>query len=393
MLSLRLEYEYMKDEIDSAIRRCLEHQHWIFGPEVGQLEDTISSYLGVKHCIGVSSGTEALVLSLRALSIKTKGKEYFDRSDGIITTPLTFTATADAILRAGATPVFIDIDPDTYNIDPVKIREYLNSHDGGSASGNVVGIIPVHLYGRPCDMDEIMGIAQTYNLFVVEDAAQAFGGMWDNKKLGSLGTCGAFSFFPSKNLGGFGDGGMVSTNDDEIADIIRMLLKHGGTDKYNAKHIGYNARIDTLQAAVVLAKFKYIDTLNEKRRAIAQLYNAALYDLSCLTLSAAKLSAENGDYHVYNQYTIMVKDGKRDQLQAYLKKNNISSMVYYPRPLHRMEVFKNFAAEAFSIPIHAEDACDSVLSLPIEPLQRQEDTLYIAEQARKFDTYISTINP
>ncbi|MEO5360095.1 MAG: DegT/DnrJ/EryC1/StrS family aminotransferase [Nitrospirota bacterium] len=383
--NLRLEYQYMKDEIDTAIGRCLEHQQWILGPETGELESAISTYLGVKHCIGVSSGTEALVLSLRALAIKTTGREYFDKSDGIITTPFTFTATGDAILRAGATPVFIDIDPDTYNIDPVKIREYLDSREGSLNAGElaVVGIVPVHLYGRPCDMDAIMGIAESCNLFVVEDAAQSFGGLWADKKLGALGTCGTFSFFPSKNLAGFGDGGMVSTNDDEIAGLVRMLSKHGGVDKYNAGHIGYNARIDTLQAAIVLAKFKYIDALNTKRRDIAKLYNSHLEGVNGLNVTGANPAGEDHRcYHVYNQYTIWVS--KRDALQAYLKEFNISSMVYYPRTLHKMDVFINSKAKVFGSLVHAEQACCSVLSLPAEPMQEEDDTRFVIDKVRDF---------
>src|SRR3990167_6992294 len=183
MLDLQLEYQYMKVDIDAAIKKCLEHQKWILGPEVEELENKIAKYLDVKHCIGVSSGTEALVLSLRALAIKLKDKEYFDKTEEIITTPFTFTATGDAILRAGATPVFVDIVPSTYNLDPAKIKEYLISH----TSSRVVGIIPVHLYGQACSMDEIIEIAKEYNLFVLEDVAQSFGGMWKDKKLGVLG--------------------------------------------------------------------------------------------------------------------------------------------------------------------------------------------------------------
>jgi dTDP-4-amino-4,6-dideoxygalactose transaminase len=326
MLDLKAEYEYMKEDIDSAIRKCLEHQKWILGPQVKELEDKVAEYLGVKHCIGVSSGGDALVLSLRALAIKLKGHEYFDRTDLIITTPFTFTATGDAILRAGATPLFVDIDPATYNIDPSKIRECLSVGPSPLAIslGNVIGILPVHLYGQSCQMDEIMDIAKEHNLFVVEDVAQAFGGMWNGstgspQKLGSIGTSGAFSFFPSKNLGGFGDGGMVSTNDDEIAELVRMLLKHGGKDKYNVDHIGYNARLDTLQAAILLAKFKYVDEFNERRRKIAEIYNEGLRDISDLSLPITHHASCIPDvYHVYHQYTIRVKNGKRDSLSTFL---------------------------------------------------------------------------
>lgn len=372
MLDLKLEYEHMKNDIDAAIRKCLEHQKWILGPEVKELEDTIAKYLGVRHCIGASSGTEALVLSLRALAIKTRGQEYFDKTDEIITTPFTFTATGDAILRSGATPVFVDIDSNTYNIDPKQIKKYLTQN-----SGNVVGLLPVHLYGQPCQMDEIMNIAKQFDLFIVEDVAQAFGGKWKDKKLGSIGTTGCFSFFPSKNLGGFGDGGMVSTDDNELAELMRMLLKHGGKDKYNVDHIGYNARLDTLQAAIILAKFKYIDEFNEKRRAIADIYNKELVGINGLVLpNSDKL------YHVYHQYTVRIKE--REKLQAYLKGKGVSTMVYYPFPLHKMRVFNEGRSKSFGSLTNAEQASTSVLSLPIEPLQEKDTVEYIIEAVKEF---------
>jgi dTDP-4-amino-4,6-dideoxygalactose transaminase len=373
MLDLRLEYEYMKDEIDSALRRCLEHQRWILGPDVKELEEKIASYIGIKHCIGVSSGTDALVLSLRAFAIKIKGQEYFDKADLIITTPFTFTATGDAILRAGATPVFVDIDPVTYNIDTQKIRKYLSSESGGKT----VGIIPVHLYGQSCDMDGIMEIAKQYGLFVLEDVAQAFGGMWKGRRLGSIGTAGAFSFFPSKNLGGFGDGGMVATDDEETAGLIRMLLKHGGKDKYNVEHIGYNARLDTLQAAVLLAKFKYIDEFNNRRREIASKYDVLVGDIKAVSLPDALPDA----HHVYHQYTIRVQNGKRGDLQAYLKDKGIGTMVYYPIALHKMRVFDGRCIADGGLS-ESEKAVAEVLSLPVEPLMKTEDVEYVAGEIR-----------
>lgn len=374
MLDLRLEYEYMKEDIDAAIRRCLEHQQWILGPEVRELEEKVCQYLKVRHAIGVSSGTDALVLALRALAIKVKGREYFDEADEIITTPFTFTASGDACLRVRACPVFVDIDAQTYNIDLAKIREYLKTE-----GSKVVGIVPVHLYGQPCDMERIMAIAQEYNLFVVEDAAQAFGGRFKNHYLGAIGTAGAFSFFPSKNLGGFGDGGMVVTNDDEIAELVRMLLKHGGKDKYDACHIGYNARLDTLQAAVLLAKIKYIEEFNERRRKIAQFYNSKLWDVKGIVLPHHPSNA----YHVYHQYTIRVLDGKRDELRKYLKERGIETMVYYPLPLPKMRVFKDRMKEGGDLK-EAERATREVLSLPIEPLASEEDLLLIVKSIREF---------
>lgn len=380
MLDLKLEYEYMKVEIDQAIRGCLDHQQWILGPEVKELETKIASYLGVRDCIGVSSGTDALVLSLRALAIKTKGQEYFDRTDEIITTPFTFTATGDAIVRAGATPVFVDIDPVNYNIHPALIQEYIAAQKK-KGTLKVVGIIPVHLYGRSCDMDAIMQVAGEDGFFVIEDVAQAFGGMWEGRKLGSIGTTGCFSFFPSKNLGGFGDGGMVATNDAANADLLRMLLKHGGKDKYNVDHIGYNARIDTLQAAVLLAKFKYIDELNEKRKNIAALYNRELSEIDGIGLPLR--FAESDDLHVYHQFTLRVKQGKRDLLQTYLSENGISSMIYYPVCLHTMKVFSERCKISATLS-HAEAAVQEVLSIPIEPLMEDPMTMSIAAMIKRF---------
>jgi dTDP-4-amino-4,6-dideoxygalactose transaminase len=302
----------------------------------------------------------------------------------IITTPFTFTATGDAILRAGATPVFVDIDPVTYNIDPGKIREFLTHRQSPITSrpSNVVGILPVHLYGQACNMDEIMAIAKEHNLFVLEDVAQAFGGMWQGKKLGSMGDLSAFSFFPSKNLGAFGDGGMVSTNDQELAKLVIMLLKHGGKDKYNVDHIGYNARLDTLQAAILLAKFKYVDEFNDRRRKIAGLYNEGLKGLDGVVLpiaySQSPIAFSN---HVFHQYT--VSTSSRDYLQTYLNDRNISNMVYYPFPLHKMAVFQNGRSKIANGLKNTELACKNVLSLPIEPLQKEEVTARVIEAVRE----------
>lgn len=380
MLDLQAEYRYMKGDVDAALQRCLDHQRWIFGPEVKEFEDMVRDYLGTGHCVGASSGTEALVLSLRALAIKERGEEYFGRSDEIITTSFTFTATGDAILRAGATPVFVDIDPATYNIDISQVRAYLSSRAAGDGS-RVVGIIPVHLYGRPCDMDAIMEIAKEYGLFVVEDVAQSFGAKWREKKLGAIGHCGAFSFFPSKNLGGFGDAGMVATSDSGIAEIVRMLVKHGGKDKYNVDHVGYNARLDTLQAAVLKAKMGYIDEFNDKRRAVAARYGSELAGIEGLVLPDIHPGEEDEMRQVFHQYT--VRTPRRDDLQRFLQEGGISTMVYYPFPLHRMRVF-NGRMKAHGDLLHSERASAEVLSLPIEPLQADEDTAFVADSVKRF---------
>lgn len=366
MLNLKLEYEYMKEAIDSAIQKCLDHQKWILGPEVKELEEKIAKYLNVRHCIGTSSGTESLVIALRALALKLKGKEYFERKDKIITTPFTFTATGDAILRCGATPLFIDIDPKTFNLDTEQIEKYL--------SKDVMGILPVHLYGQACDMDKIMAIAHAHKLFVVEDVAQAFGGKWKDKKLGSIGDMGSFSFFPSKNLGGFGDAGMISTNDDTLAEFARMLTKHGGKDKNNVDYVGYNARLDTLQAAILLAKFNYIDEFNTKRRTVAEMYNKKLAGLSGLKLP----SAHPDSYHVYHQYTIRVLNGKREALAKNLKDHGVATMIYYPVLLSNMNVFHN-RCEIPGPLSEAQKAVNEVLSLPSEPLLTIEELSLISQ--------------
>jgi UDP-2-acetamido-2-deoxy-ribo-hexuluronate aminotransferase len=372
MLDLKEEYRYMLEDLDDAILNCIADTRYILGPQVTALEKRIGEYLGVKHCIGVSSGTDALVTALRALAIITKGEEYFSAGDEIITTPLTFTATGDAILRAGATPVFVDIDAQTFNLDPVKVKDYLTR-----SKGSVVGVIPVHLYGQACPMDEITALASEYGSFVLEDVAQAFGGSYRGKKLGSIGKAAAFSFFPSKNLGSCGDGGMVASNDDALADLVRMLTKHGGRDKYNVDHIGYNARLDTVQAAIVLAKLKYIDLFNDRRRGLAAQYHNGLKEIPGLVLPAG----DGG--HVYHQYTVRVQNGQRDGLQKHLQSLGIGSMVYYPLPLHKMKVFTGRMRIAESVQT-AETVCTEVLSLPMEPLQSEATTAYIVQAIRDF---------
>lgn len=389
MLDLKAEYLYMKDDIDAAIACCLEHQQWILGPEVAALEKEVATYIGAKHCVGVSSGTDALVLALRALAIKTKGEQYFDRTDLIITTPFTFTATGGAILRAGATPLFVDIDPLTYNIDPSKIKKALDGSNPAFHTSRIVGILPVHLYGQSCQMGEIMSIARGHNLFVVEDCAQAFGSKWQmtnayTHKVGSIGDAGCFSFFPSKNLGGFGDAGAITTNDDELYSLVRMLVKHGGKDKYNVDHIGYNARLDTFQAAILLAKLSHIDDFNDRRRRIAQYYVEGLGIIDDLVLPVTHhLSPIARESHVFHQFTLSIPCGQRDSLQAHLKKAGIDSMVYYPVPLHKMKVFNNRCYSSDGLE-ESEEAAGRVLSLPIEPLFDEERISYTIQQTRDF---------
>lgn len=373
MLDLKLQYQHMRDEIDTAIKHCLEHQRWILGPEVQELEKKAAAYLEAGNCIGASSGTEALVLALRGLAISRTGRQYFDSTQQILTTAFTFTATGDAILRSGATPIFVDIDPLTFNMDLDLAAGYLEKN-----KSRVVGILPVHLYGRPCPMDAILELAGQHGLFVVEDVAQAFGGTWQGRKLGSLGDAGAFSFFPSKNLGGFGDGGMVAARSEDLAEVVRMLIKHGGKDKYNVDHVGYNARLDTLQAAVVLARMKHVDDFNRRRQYIAARYSQGLAGVQDI-----KIPGMDEPGHVWHQYTLRVEDGRRDALQVHLKEKNVASMVYYPHPLHRMRVFENRFLTTGDM-THTEEACASVLNLPIEPLMDEDTITRVIEAVRSF---------
>jgi len=375
MLDLTSQTLYMYGKLEQNIDNIISRSNFILGDEVKQLEEKIAQYTGTRHAIGVASGTDALLLSLRAFAIKKKGKEYWNKEDLVITTPFTFTATGDTILRSGATPLFVDIAPETYNIDPLKIKQALKVY-----GSRVVGIVPVHLYGLACYMDEIMEIAKEYGLFVVEDCAQAFGARYKEKKVGSFGDTGCFSFFPSKNLGAFGDAGAITTDDDELAPIIKMLRVHGGKDKYNVDHIGYKARLDTIQAAIILAKLKYIDDFNERRRKIAEIYNRELANIDGLILPITYDPSPMTDiYHVYHQYTIRVANGKRDALQRHLKENGIDSMVYYPVPLHKMKVFINNGMEIFGGLEKSEVAAKSVLSLPIEPLMEKREIKKVCE--------------
>jgi dTDP-4-amino-4,6-dideoxygalactose transaminase len=367
MLDLKREYEFMKDDVDAALARALAHQAWIMGPEVKELETKVAEYVGTKYALGCASGTDALVLALRALAHKRRGTEYFLPEDEVITTPFTFTATGDAILRAGATPVFVDIDPESFNLDPVKVD--------GAVTGKTVGVVPVHLYGQACRMEEVMAVAREHGLFVVEDVAQAFGAATGGKKCGAWGDCGAFSFFPSKNLGSFGDAGMVTTNDPELAGMVDVLRRHGGRDKYNVDYIGYNSRLDTLQAAILLAKLRHLDTFNELRRRIAAHYSHGLGHVPGVTVPRVT----NGN-HVFHQYTLRCAD--RERLAAHLKERGVASMVYYPVPLHRMKVFEGRCRVAGSL-IQAEKAAAEVLSLPVEPLLSDKEVALVVAAVKE----------
>lgn len=377
ILNFKRLHNSIKDEIYEAFDDVFSEQRFILGKQVKQLEESISSHIGTKYAVGVASGTDALLLALKALSYKIYRREHFKSEDEIITTPFTFVATADTILLSGATPVFIDIDPYTYNINPENIREYLSNN-----SSKVKAIIPVHLYGQACNMDEIMQTAKEFGVYVIEDVAQAFGGKWKDKNLGNFGIAGCLSFFPTKGLGGFGDGGMVVTNDKTIAEIVNMLRKHGGKDKYNVDILGHNSRLDTLQASILLKKLKYIDKWNENKRRIAQVYNTEFSGINDMILPVTHSSLPITP--VYHQYTVRVK--KRDELQAFLKKKEIQTVVYYPISLDKQKLFDGRVnpVRKFGSLKNSELVTKQVLSLPIDPLQTEEETTYIVNMIKQF---------
>ncbi len=369
LLDLKPEYRVIRKDVEKNLNRCFTSQHWILGEEVLRLERAIARYLGINHACAVASGTDALTVSLRALALKRKKKQWFDKKDEIITTPFTFIATAESIVYAGATPVFVDIDPVTYNIDPAQIEKAVTPH--------TVGIIPVHLYGLPCDMKSIMRIARKRNLFVLEDTAQAFGAQCYKNKAGTIGHAGTFSFFPSKNLGAYGDGGLIATDDRRLAETVRILRNHGQTGSYRARWIGYNSRLDSIQAAVLLAKVKHINSFNAKRRRIAQKYNDALGGIRHIEIPRCP----EGSKHVYHLYTIQVKEN-RDRLLAYLNRRGIAARVYYPKLLSQMEAFDGYSRRQKTP--QALRLLSHVISLPLYPGMNGSQIKYVTANIKNF---------
>ncbi len=369
ILDLKAQYESIKDEINAAIAEVLESTQFILGPAVRELEQRVAAYCGCKYGVGVASGTDALRLTLTALGI--------GLGDEVITTPFTFIATANTISHCGARPVFVDIDPRTYNIDPNGIETAITPR--------TKAIVPVHLYGQPADMDPIMELAEAHGLYVIEDAAQAIGarylsqtageaGNW--RRVGSIGYAGCLSFYPTKNLGAYGDGGMVVTNDATLADKIDILRRQGGKKKYHAQVLGFNSRLDSLQAAILGVKLKYLDKWNEARRRVARRYNELLAGLPVTT------PHESSDaYHVYHQYTIRAP--QRDALAAYLKERGIGTMVYYPVPLHLQGLYASLGYGEGSLSV-SEAASREVLSLPMYPEMTEEQQMMVAEAIREF---------
>lgn len=349
LVDLKAQYENIKDEIHQAIQDVLESQVFILGSKVKELEEKIAQYSNVKYGIAVASGSDALLLALMAVGV--------DYGDEVITTPFTFFATAGSVSRLGAKPVFVDIDPKTYNINPSLIEEKITD--------KTKAIIPVHLYGQCADMDIILDIAKRHNLYVIEDAAQAIGAKYKGIMAGSMGNIGCLSFFPTKNLGGYGDGGMVLTNDSELADKLSVLRVHGSKPKYYHSVIGVNSRLDSIQAAILIAKFKYLDKWNEARRRNASIYDSLFKEMNLITPYA-----EPFNYHIYNQYVIMLKND-RDHLRDIMKDANIGTEIYYPVPLHLQKCYSDLGHKQGDFPF-SEAASQKTVALPIYPELTQE---------------------
>ncbi len=357
MLDLSREYKIYKKDYLNAIENVFNKGAFILGPIVEEFENDFAEYMNIKHVCGVGNGTDALRIALLACGI--------GNGDEVITTPFTFVATAETIAQTGAKVVFADIDKETLNIDPDEIVKKITPQ--------TKAILPVHLYGNPCDMDKIIDISKEHNLFVIEDCAQSIGSLYKNKQTGSFGKCGCFSFFPTKNLGCAGDGGAIITNDEEINFKIRMLRAHGAAKKYVHRIEGFNSRLDAIHAAMLNFKLKLINNKNERRREIANIYNSIIND------KIVRQKTQNGGQHVYHQFTILTE--KRDELKEFLKKHDIDSAIHYSIPLHKQEVFSDHKDERYPI---SEKAVNKVLSLPIYPELKDEETVYVAEKINDF---------
>jgi len=357
MVDLKTQYHDLKAEIDAAVLAALESSQFILGPNVTALEQEAASYLGAPHAVTCASGTDALHLAILAAGI--------GPGDEVITSPFTFIATAEAICYAGATPVFADIDPQTFNLDPALAEKAITPR--------TKAIIPVHLFGQPADMAAFTAICDKHNLLLIEDCAQSFGAAVDGRMTGTLGPLGCFSFFPSKNLGCYGDGGMVTCATAELAEQVKVLRNHGSRVRYHHSMIGFNSRLDDIQAAILRVKLKRIDEFNAGRRRVAHLYSSLLADV-------ATVPHEDGrGVHVYHQYTILTD--RRDAVMAKLSERQIASAVYYPIPLHKQEVFAQ-ACAGVSLPV-AEAVAARCMSLPVYPEMPEASVRLVAETVKE----------
>ena len=388
-LDLTGQYNSIKSEINTAIKSVLESGKVINGGNVKLIENFISTYSGARYGIGVANGSDALYIALKALGIK--------QGDHVITTPFTFFATAGSIARAGATPIFVDIEPDTYNIDPKKLQEHIDKNCilagrqliDKETGLDVKAIIPVHLFGQMCKMDKIMDIANIYNLKVIEDSAQSIGSEYEGKRAGSYGDLATFSFFPTKNLGTYGDGGMITTSNLEYAEYCRIFRSHGADPRYYHKVIGINSRLDEIHAAILLIKLRYLDKWLTDRFKIACKYQLLFEQCTPdellrkikLPSNDVHHSLKNYRKHTFNQYVIYAKD--RNKLQEHLKKNGIGTSIYYPLCLHLQECFKYLGYKVGDFPV-AEEASKHVLALPMYPELTGEQQEYVVGKISEF---------
>jgi UDP-2-acetamido-2-deoxy-ribo-hexuluronate aminotransferase len=368
MVDLQNQYLKFKLDIDFAIKEVVESAKFIRGPQVEKFEQELATYLNVKHVVSCANGTDALMLSLMALGLKP--------GDEIITPSFTFIATAEVIAFLGLKPVFAEVDERTFNIDPDKIKNLITP--------KTKAIIPVHLFGQSADMTSILRIAEKHKLFVIEDVAQSLGASFafpcgTMKKAGSFGNIGCTSFFPSKNLGCFGDGGAVFTDDTNLAEKIKIIANHGMKQKYHHETIGVNSRLDTLQAAILSVKLKHLEEFNNARLASAAYYDNAFNSIKQIEIPYRSKLAN----HIFNQYTIKVKAEKRDQLKEYLEKNNVPSMIYYPLPLHLQPAFNSLSFKKDSLQI-TEKLCGQVLSLPMHTELSEEQLSFICSKVKEF---------
>jgi dTDP-4-amino-4,6-dideoxygalactose transaminase len=368
LLDLTLQFRGIADEMQQVLQQVVEEQRFILGPTVDRFESEVAAALGVEHAVGCASGTDAILLSLRALDVK--------RDDEVVTSPFTFFATAGAIHNVGARPVFADIRPDTFNLDPAAAESAIGERTRA--------LMPVHLFGQMAEMEAFRALGDRHGVPVIEDAAQAIGarqrlsnGKWITT--GSLGDACAFSFFPSKNLGAFGDAGMVVTGDAALAERLRKLRVHGGRQMYHHEEVGYNSRLDALQAAVLSVKLPYLAGWSEQRRAHARFYDEALAGLDGIVTPVVLPENET----IVNQYTIRVRDGRRDALIEHLREHGVGSGVYYPVPLHLQECFEYLGCRRGQFP-ESERAAEEVLSLPVFPELTPEQVEHVAASVRGF---------
>jgi len=362
------EYKEKKDEFDGAIKNIIDSGAFILGNEVKLFEEEIKEFTGAKHAIGVASGTDALVIASDILG--------FSDNKEIVTTPFTFLASTSCLAKHGGKPVFVDIDEESCGMDVAQLEAAIND--------NTVGILPIHLFNQMCDMDKIMEIAKRHDLKVLEDAAEAFGMRWQMqgeegyRHAGTIGDMGVFSFFPTKTLGGYGDGGMIVTNSDELADMCRMFRVHGASKKYHYDYIGYNSRLDAMQAAVLRVKLKYINNAIENRGRVAKLYTEGLKNVEGVKVQGIKAANQHNVYYVFNIFA-----ENRDGLAEFLKSKGVATSIYYPKPLHLQKCFEYLGYKEGQFPV-TEKMCKQILALPIYPELTNEEVQYICECIKEF---------